>query len=140
MDKDFSKHIGYYVQEIARKTTTILNHEFEKLGITYSQFRVLNCLWKKGGLTQKEILEIICVKPSTLTGIIDILVKKDLVIRKADEVDRRVKRIFLTYKGKGLKQASWQIIMELESRSTKELSQEEKTLMIKWLKSIDKNL
>lgn len=140
MDKDFSKHIGYYVQEIARKTTIILNHEFERVGITYSQFRVLNCLWKKGGLTQKEILEIICVKPSTLTGIIDILVKKDLVIRKADEVDRRVKRIFLTDKGKGLKQASWQIIMELESRSTKKLSQEEKALMIKWLKCIDKNL
>lgn len=140
MDKDFSNHIGYYIQEIARKTTVMLNHEFEKLGITYSQFRVLNCLWKKGGLTQKEILEIICVKPSTLTGVTDILVKKGLVIRRADEVDGRVKRIFLTDEGKALKQDSWNIILDLESRSTRQLAEEEKALMIKWLKSIGKNL
>lgn len=140
MDKDFSKHVGYYIQEIARKSTIILNHEFEKLGITYAQFRVLNCLWKRGGLTQKEILEIICVKPSTLTGIIDILVKKGLVKREVDIVDGRVKRTYLTDEGKALKQNSWEVILELESRSTKELPDEEKTLMIKMLKSIKNNL
>ncbi|MTI69279.1 MAG: MarR family transcriptional regulator [Firmicutes bacterium] len=136
MDKDFSNHSGYYIQEIARKMTIMLNEKLEALGITYSQFRVLNCLWKKGGLTQKEILEIICVKPSTLTGIINILVKKELVKRRIDNKDARIKRIHLTEKGKLLEKDSWNIILDIENEMCNSFSKEEKTLFVKWLKDV----
>ncbi len=76
MEKQFSSHIGYYIQEIARKSAVTLNEKLGELDLTYAQFRVLNTLWKKGTLTQKEILVYICVKPSTLTGLTDQLVKK----------------------------------------------------------------
>ncbi|MEA3424007.1 MAG: MarR family winged helix-turn-helix transcriptional regulator, partial [Bacillota bacterium] len=61
--ENYSKSIGFYIQEIAKKSTMKFNQDFESIGITYSQFRVLNCLWKKGESTQKQIHEIIAVKP-----------------------------------------------------------------------------
>jgi len=136
MSQEFSTQLGYYIHEIAKKSTITFNQEFENLGITFSQFRVLNTLWKRGGLTQKEIHELICVKPSTLTGIIDILEKKGLVIRKSDDDDARVKRIYLTDEGRNLKEDSWKIITEFNNKIDEVLSSEEQALMGKWLKSI----
>lgn len=92
MEKQFSSHIGYYIQEIARKSAVTLNEKLGELDLTYAQFRVLNTLWKKGTLTQKEILVYICVKPSTLTGLTDQLVKKGLAERLKVENDRRAKK------------------------------------------------
>lgn len=140
MSKEFSTSLGYYIHEIAKKSTIKFNQEFENLGITYSQFRVLNCLWKKGGLTQKEIHELISVKPSTLTGIIDILVKKSLVLRKSDKSDARVKRIYLTEKGESLKTESWNIINKFDVKVDDVLSKEEQALMRKWLKILLENI
>lgn len=140
MEREFSTYINYYIQEIARKTSLILNNEFLSTGITFSQFRVLNCIWKRGPLTQKEIHEIISVQPSTLTGIINLLEKKELVTRRVDNEDARIKRIHLTQKGKNIEDDSWNIISDFENEFEAALSQEEKALMIKWLKTLNGKL
>ena len=68
VSENYSKSIGFYIQEIAKKSTMKFNQDFESIGITYSQFRVLNYLWKKGESTQKQIHEIIAVKSSICLG------------------------------------------------------------------------
>lgn len=140
VQKEFSRHSGYFIQEIARKTTYLLNEAFLPLGITYSQFRVLNCLWKRGSLTQREIHEIIAVKPSTLTGLIHLLARKKLVERTEDEADGRANRIRLSEEGRILQKPSWEIIEAFESRMTKGIDEPEKDRLIRHLRRIDKNL
>jgi len=136
----FSSHIGYYVQEIARKSSIALNDELEALGITYAQFRVINCLWKKGPLSQKEILKLISVSPPTLTGTVDILEKKKLVFRKPDEEDARTKRIHLTEYGAELQEKAWGIIENFEERTTGFMSKKEKKLILAALKEMEKSI
>jgi MarR family transcriptional regulator, organic hydroperoxide resistance regulator len=136
----FSNHIGYYVQEIARKSSIALNEELEVLGITYAQFRVINCLWKKGPLSQKEILKTISVSPPTLTGTVDILEKKKLVYRKPEEEDARTKKIHLTEEGNELQEKAWNIIDNFEERTTGFMSKKEKKLVLDAMKKMEKSI
>jgi MarR family transcriptional regulator, organic hydroperoxide resistance regulator len=136
----FSNHIGYYVQEVARKSSIALNEELEVLGITYAQFRVINCLWKKGPLSQKEILKTISVSPPTLTGTVDILEKKKLVYRKPEEEDARTKKIHLTEEGNELQEKAWNIIDNFEERTTGFMSKKEKKLVLDAMKQMEKSI
>jgi DNA-binding MarR family transcriptional regulator len=138
--KTFSNHVGYFVQEIARKSSVALNEELEPLGITYAQFRILNCLWKRGPLSQKEILKLISVSPPTLTGTVDILEKKKLVYRKADEEDARTKKIHITGEGLELQEKAWAIVENFEERTTSFMSKEDKKIVLAALKEMEKSI
>lgn len=140
MVNDFSNHIGFYIQEISRKTTILLNKALEPYEITYSQFRVLNCLWKKGDLTQKEILTIISVQPSTLTGVIDLLVEKELVYRVGEATDGRLRKVSLTDKGKALKEPTWAEVDKVEAKQTELMSSDLKAVVLSALKDMTKLL
>lgn len=136
MDYGFSQHIGFYIQEVSRKTSILLNKALEPYGITYSQFRVLNCLWKRGDLTQKEILAIISVQPSTLTGVIDLLENKGLVKRVGDEKDGRFRRVSLTGLGIALREPTWAAIDVIEEKTTSKMNPEMKTMILDELKKM----
>lgn len=136
MSYGFSQHVGFYIQEVYRKTTIMLNKALEPYGITYSQFRVLNCLWKRGDLTQKDILAIISVQPSTLTGVIDILVDKGLVCRLGEVSDGRLRKVTLTAKGLALKEPTWAAVDIIEDKQTSLMSPEAKAVVLEELKKM----
>ena len=140
MKKKFSNHIGYFIQEVARKSALMLNEELESFGITYAQFRVLNCMLKKGPLSQKEILKFISVTPATLTGTVDILEKKKLVYREADSEDARTKKIHLTELGTSIQKDAWNTVENFEAKTTGFLSKKEREIILNGLKELDKHL
>ena len=79
---------------------SLLSHrELEKLGLTPPQFYVLATIGYAGGLPFGEIGTKMMVTVSNLTGIVDRLEEKKLVLRKRDENDRRVVHVVLTEKG-----------------------------------------
>jgi len=140
MEKQFSSHIGYFIQEIARKSAISLNERLKELDLTYAQFRVLNTLWKRGTLTQKEILVYIYVKPSTLTGLTDQLVKKGLAERIKVKDDQRAKKIALTPKGEGLREPAFKVIHDFEMESTNHIPKDLSASMLEVLKQMDEGL
>jgi len=76
-----------------------LEDDLAKLGLTPPQFYVLATIGYAGGLPFGEIGAKMMVTVSNLTGIVDRLEDKTLVVRKRDEKDRRVVRVVLTDKG-----------------------------------------
>ena len=69
------------------------------LGLTMTQVRVLYTLQMEDGLAAGELAERLNVRPSTVTRIVDRLVRNKLVARDLDESDRRLVRHRLTTKG-----------------------------------------
>ncbi len=69
------------------------------LGLTMTQVRVLSSLQMQDGLAAGELAERLNVRPSTVTRIVDRLVRNKLVAREVDESDRRLVRHRLTKKG-----------------------------------------
>ena len=71
-------------------------------GLTGQQSLVLRLLLNSGSMSSAELSRLMYVTPSNITGIIDRLEKKDLVVRVRNEGDRRVILIHLTEAGKDL--------------------------------------
>lgn len=72
---------------------------WEDFGLTMSQLRVLMILNRHPGTTSGHLADRLGVRASTVTGIVDRLVRQDLVERQPDADDRRVVRNGLTQRG-----------------------------------------
>lgn len=69
------------------------------MGLTLTQLRALFILRAEDGLRAGGLAERLGVTPSTLTRVMDRLVRNHLVRREPDEEDRRLVRHFLTASG-----------------------------------------
>lgn len=74
-------------------------HERE---LTTQQLRALLCLRSRDGASLGELAAALSVSPPTMSGLVDRLVRQQLVRRCEDEVDRRIVRHHLTPEGQAL--------------------------------------
>lgn len=93
----------------------------EEVDITFELLEILAYLYKKDGINQQEIADLMLKDKSSMTYQIDGLVKRDLVKRMEDENDRRNKLIFLTEKGKGLQEVLQSWVAALYDKSVKDV-------------------
>lgn len=70
-----------------------------EMGLTTAQLRVLFLVREGPGVTAGELAQRLAVTPPTISGIVDRLVKLDLIRREDDESDRRLVRNLLTDRG-----------------------------------------
>lgn len=70
-----------------------------ELGLTMTQLRVLFLLRAENGASAGALAERLNVTPSTLTRIVDRLVREELVQRETDNDDRRMVRHYLSATG-----------------------------------------
>jgi DNA-binding MarR family transcriptional regulator len=68
----------------------------KSLGLTRSQWWVLNHLFRNDGVTQSELADILEVKKATLGRLLDRMEQKGWIRREGHSGDRRAKRVFLT--------------------------------------------
>jgi DNA-binding MarR family transcriptional regulator len=102
-----------------------LEDDLEKLDLTAPQFYVLATIGYAGGLAFGEIGAKMMVTVSNLTGIVDRLEEKKLVIRKRDEHDRRVVHVVLTEKGAKLYKSTIPLFEKSVSRIFSSLDRNE---------------
>ncbi len=97
--------ISEIMQSLRRIFKAIQDYYYEvsdKFGITGPQLWGLKTISKNESLPLGELSKKMYLHPSTITGLIDRLEKKGYVERDRDQRDRRVVKILLTPKGKGL--------------------------------------
>ncbi|WP_051271446.1 MarR family winged helix-turn-helix transcriptional regulator [Shimazuella kribbensis] len=85
-----------------KRSFHILHEHFKKYNLTIPQGQVLRVLNQKGSLSLVEISKELDSKPSSMSGLIDRLVKAEMVTRERDKDDRRVVWIALSDKSKQL--------------------------------------
>ena len=68
------------------------------INISFEVLEIIKTLRKQNGLNQQEIADVLFKDKSSMTYLIDNMVKAGLAIRKEDDADRRNKLIFLTDK------------------------------------------
>jgi DNA-binding MarR family transcriptional regulator len=71
----------------------------EQYGLTQAEFRCLRSFGTSECLNNKSIAEKLSLSPSRLTRIIDSLVKKEYIVRKINNTDRRNMCVSLSFKG-----------------------------------------
>lgn len=78
----------------------ILLDNIKDTGLTLGQPKVLDYLKDHNGVIQKDIAAACHIEPASLTSILNGMEKKELIIRKICNGNRRSFHIFLTSKGK----------------------------------------
>ncbi|WP_407311471.1 MarR family winged helix-turn-helix transcriptional regulator [Desulfosporosinus sp. SB140] len=117
--------LGFIISRTHQKLSNYLTRKFKPCDITPEQWEILNRLWQKDGISQKEISEITLKDQTTLTRILDKLEYKDLIKRQTSPNDRRVFLIFLTDKGRSLEDILVKIAYEVSGEVQHGLSEEE---------------
>ncbi|MEE9429890.1 MAG: MarR family transcriptional regulator [Melioribacteraceae bacterium] len=94
--------LGFLLSNASMVLLRQLNRNFQTAGydITKEQWSFLICLFHEEGETQSYFAEKTLRDKVSITKVLDGLVKRNLVERKPDQKDRRVKRIYLTNQGK----------------------------------------
>lgn len=118
---------GYLINLAAQRLKYELHQTFQAKGydITPEQWAVLNRLWEEDGLSQVELAErTFKDKPGT-TRILNLLEKKGAIVRRPDESDRRVLRVYLTKMGRDLKEKLIPCAQDVLTKSGKNLTKEE---------------
>ena len=135
------ENIAFIISKVRRALKREFDNKFKKVGITPPQFDLLCRLWEKDGLFMTKLSKGIYKDGPTVTGLVDRLGKKRLVARKRDEKDRRAIRIFLTGKGKALKEKLPLLAEQILERATGKIPPAEvdslKILLGKILKNLE---
>ena len=76
----------------------------ERYGLTLRQHIVLSALHLSPGMTQVELGRAVGMDKTTLTGELDRLERRDLVVRTVDPHDRRARALTVTDQGEELRQ------------------------------------
>jgi MarR family transcriptional regulator for hemolysin len=94
--EDLSRNFGFILNDVARLMRTTFDRRVKALGLTRSQWWVLNHLFRNDGATQSELADILEVEKATLGRLLDRMEQKRWIRRENHAEDRRAKRVFLT--------------------------------------------
>jgi MarR family transcriptional regulator, organic hydroperoxide resistance regulator len=108
------EHVCFLMDVATRRITKFYNRRLRRFGITYNHLFILTCLWAQEGVHVKDLGKQLCLDSSSLTGHLDRLERAALVVRQDDPDDRRAVRVFLTEKGRYLKEQLEPIGQELK--------------------------
>jgi len=138
--KPYEDELGHYIQKCAHLITVIANERLDKIGLTLAQMRLLRCLWNEDGLMQKEIQQHLLVKASSVNGLVEQLLNKELVVKKTDEHDARRARIYLTQAGASLQSSCEELFARLEKSVSGHMDSSQKKETMKILEGVFQNL
>ena len=98
---DWDLRLGYLIHDVSRLRRMMFDRALAPLGITRSQWWVLAFISRKDGLPQTQFANELDVGKVAVGALIDRLETSGFVLRQADPVDRRVKRVFVTKQARG---------------------------------------
>lgn len=106
-------------------------------GVSVSQCYLLETLHTHGALTVNEVAKKMFLSISTITRVVDQLVKKELVSRREGVEDRRVRLLELTEKGHAVYEQSWKMVFQSEKKILEHFPLEQRDLLIDFLKKLN---
>jgi MarR family transcriptional regulator for hemolysin len=138
--EDLSRNYGFLLSDVARLLRNAYDRRVRSLGLTRSQWWVLNQLFRNPGLNQSELAEILEIERPTLGRLLDRLEAKGWVRREHDARDRRAWRVHLTDAVEPAMRALRKVAAELMRDALAGLSAGERERFVDTLLAIKANL
>ena len=125
-------HLARRYQQIA---VAVFHAEAEAAGfdLTPVQYAALSAICRNPGMDQATLAGVIAYDRTTITGVVDRLARKDLVVRKTNEEDRRARRLFITPAGESTLREIQPAVEAAQDILLSGLTDEEKTQFVELL-------
>ncbi len=108
-------------------------------GLAPSHGEILGALLMKGKLQMKDLVTVLEKDKSTITALVNKLVKLGYVKKSSDPDDKRVSYISLTQKGKSFRPDFMEISKKLRKQAYRNITDDEKDTLFKLLNKINEN-
>lgn len=122
---ELEKYIGVIVHRADLKLNNYYQSVVNPFEITVDQWEILVILWEKEGITQKEIAERLYKDQTNIARMLFKLEKKGFIHRVTHETDRRSLRVYLTVKGREVKDDILGPSIEAYKKTIEGLTEEE---------------
>jgi len=114
---------GHFIRRLQQIAVAIFLEETELQGITPVQYAALTAVERAPGIDQRTLARAIGFDTSTITGVIDRLEARGLMLREASSDDRRVRLLALTDDGRKLLLAVEPAVLRAQARMLEPLPQ-----------------
>jgi DNA-binding MarR family transcriptional regulator len=132
--------VGPRADHLSRLLRLKFNEAANAEGLFSGQHHIILLLKEESGLTISQLSERLGVAPATVSVSVKRMEKAGFVIRKPDEKDARIVRLYLTAKGNEIPERIREKMDAQESTITKGFTEEEKLQFCNYLDLAIKNL
>jgi DNA-binding MarR family transcriptional regulator len=139
----WEKH-GGTVGHLVKLAYIALHREMDasvrKAGITTTQWQALGVLYHMPGLTHSELVDHMGIEPPSVTSLVNGMERKEWIRRERSATDARVKRLFLTPRGRRLIESLRKATEPIEKRMTAALTDTERDSLKSLLRTVVESL
>jgi DNA-binding MarR family transcriptional regulator len=136
----YNDSIFHLLIQVAKANHQQIHKRLHNLEVHRGQPPLIQLLWKEDGRTQKELSESLHLSSATMAKMVKRMEKSGFIVKKQDSQDLRKSRVYLTTKGKQIKEELDRIQNEIEEKATTGFTTEEKLLLRRFLIQIRDNL
>lgn len=138
--ENWEQRLGFLMHDVSRLRRTVFDDFMQPLGVTRSQWWVLAFVSRHDGMTQSDLANMLEIGKAALGCLIDRLESSEFVERRPDATDRRIKRIYLSGKGKETVQKMTAQSQEMSERILEGMSMKERRQLAEQLGKVKQNL
>ena len=135
--------LGFYLNKAALLMTQAINEALSTFNLRIKHYAILQFLSESGPAQQKTIGNILLIDRNSMVNLVDELEAQKLIVRARDSNDRRAYAIGITQKGMGLLLELNESIKDIEDKSFRDFSKNERLqlelLLEKLLRSLLNN-
>ena len=126
---DFRDSVSYLLSKLTTAHRNLLEKSVQEVGLHSGQVFVLFELWKKDGQRQVDLAEKLNLAAPTVNKILGGMLQADLVTRERYEDDARSTRIYLTEKGRSVREALELKWVDIEEQTVMGLTETEALIL-----------
>jgi DNA-binding MarR family transcriptional regulator len=134
------KAFGYMIHDLARLLRRRFDASAQHYGLTLPQWRVIGQLSKHDGISQVALAGLTDTDPMTVSGLVERLEAKGLVVRVTDPTDSRAKIVKITDKALAMVSEMKRLADEVYAQVFDGVSDADRETAIKVLQQMSANL
>jgi DNA-binding MarR family transcriptional regulator len=138
--EDRANSLGYLTRIAFRSFSRMLERRTMALGVSSGQWPFLRVLWSEEGMTQRELSRRVAMQEPTTVTALNSLEKAGLVRREPSTEDRRKVHVFLTPRGRQLREEMMACVAEVNEIAARGVGAEDMATLRRVLGRVAENL
>lgn len=128
--------INFLLTNAQHTVFLLIEEDLAQFDITPAQYGVLKCIWEFDIHNPKDIADMLGLKNSTVSGILDRMEGKELLTREIDKNDRRFISVELTEKGKMMEEPVNKVVDKVNEKVFQSFNADEVSAIRSYLRRI----
>lgn len=138
--KELGVELSQKIREFFWDCETQLRRACREYNVPLSYYYILRINWREAGETQSDIADAAVMAASLASQVIQKMCKADLLIRKSDPDDARLKLVFITAKGIQLREELIGACEDVTVKIFKDITKKDISDVLAVFESTQKNL